>query len=301
MKKEKGRSDVRKNEVRRAEAKRPGPRRAEAGKTESNRTEEVRDDLLVGRHPVLEALKGKRSINKIIVAKGSKEGSIREILAIAKEQSIPTIEVERSALDIQSATKNHQGVIAFVSSAAYVDIADILEIARAKGESPFVLILDGLEDPHNVGALLRTAECAGVHGVILPKRRGVGVTSTVAKAAAGATEHLAIARVTNLVMAVEELKKAGLWIVGSVVEGEKPYYEQDFSGSLGLIVGSEGKGISRLLQSKCDFLVTIPMTGKVQSLNASVAGALLMFERMRIKEKSQKNQSELAHARHPDR
>ncbi|QGG49204.1 23S rRNA (guanosine(2251)-2'-O)-methyltransferase RlmB [Heliorestis convoluta] len=273
------------------------PRLSQSSKQE----QEQREDLLVGRQPVLEALKGNRSINKLIIAKGAREGSIREIVALAKEQSIPIIEVDRNALDIQADTRNHQGVMAYVASISYVDISEILDQARAKGEAPFVLILDGLEDPHNVGALLRTAECAGVHGVILPKRRGVGITSTVAKAAAGATEHMLIARVTNLVMAVEELKKEGLWMIGSVVEGEKPYYQQDFSGPLGLIVGSEGKGISRLLQSKCDFLVTIPMNGKVQSLNASVAGALLMYERMRIHQGSQALQSELTDARHSHR
>ncbi|MTV49499.1 23S rRNA (guanosine(2251)-2'-O)-methyltransferase RlmB [Heliobacillus mobilis] len=245
---------------------------------------EEREDLLAGRQPILEALKSGRAINKLVVAKGTREGSIREIIALARERKIPIVEVERLVLDREA--RHHQGVIAHVAPIKYVDVEDMLEKAKANGEAPFILILDGLEDPHNVGALLRTAESAGVHGVIIPKRRGVPITSTVAKASAGAVEHVSIARVTNLVQTVDQLKKAGLWIVGSDGSAPQPFYMQDFSGPIGLIVGSEGKGISRLLADTCDFLVSIPMGGQVGSLNASVAGALLMYERVRQKQVS---------------
>ncbi|MZP42151.1 23S rRNA (guanosine(2251)-2'-O)-methyltransferase RlmB [Heliobacterium gestii] len=240
---------------------------------------EEREDLLAGRHPVLEALKAGRAINKIIVAKGAREGSIREILGMARDKGIPIIELERVVLDQEA--RHHQGIIAHVAPVAYVEVEAILEKAKAKGEPPFVLLLDGLEDPHNIGALLRTADGAGAHGVVIPKRRGGAITSTVAKASAGAVEYVPIARVTNLVQTVGMLKKAGLWIIGSAMDAPQPYYRQDFTGPVGLIVGSEGKGISPLLREHCDHLVSIPMGGKVESLNASVAGALLMYERVR--------------------
>lgn len=258
---------------------RPSPVTGFPGRPEEPREE--RDDVLEGRNPVMEAMKAGRSINKLIIAKGSREGSIREIIGLARDIGIPITEVERHVLDLQAPTRGHQGVMAYVSPKNYVEVDEILAIARQKGEAPFVLVLDELEDPHNVGALLRTADGAGVHGVIIPKRRGVAITSAVAKSSAGAVEHIAIARVTNLVQSVEFLKKEGLWIIGSDQDAPKAFYEQDFKGPVGLIIGSEGKGISRLLQSKCDFLVSIPMSGMIQSLNASVAGALLMYERNR--------------------
>ncbi|WP_083765175.1 23S rRNA (guanosine(2251)-2'-O)-methyltransferase RlmB [Heliomicrobium modesticaldum] len=240
---------------------------------------EEREDLLAGRQPVMEALKSGRAINKLVVAKGAREGSIREILGMARDRGIPITELERTVLDRE--VRHHQGIIAHVAPVAYVEVEEILEKAKAKGEPPFVLLLDGLEDPHNIGALLRTAEGAGAHGVIIPKRRGGAITSTVAKASAGAVEYVPIARVTNLVQTVGQLKKAGLWIIGSAMDAPRPYFRQDFRGPVGLIVGSEGKGISPLLREHCDHLVSIPMGGKVDSLNASVAGALLMYERVR--------------------
>ncbi|MCW2277834.1 23S rRNA (guanosine(2251)-2'-O)-methyltransferase RlmB [Heliophilum fasciatum] len=243
--------------------------------------EEQREDLLEGRHPVLAALKAGRPVNRLFVAKGVQEGSMREILAVARDKGIPITEVDRRALDAQAPSRGHQGVMAQVAPVPYVEVETILERAQSRGEAPFVLILDGMEDPHNVGALLRTAECAGVHGVILPKRRGVALTSTVAKAAAGAIEHIPIARVTNLVQTVAYLKEQGLWVIGSDSEAPAPYHAQDFTGPVAIVVGGEGKGVSRLLQEKCDFLVAIPMAGQVSSLNASVAGALLMYERAR--------------------
>ncbi|MDD2422094.1 MAG: 23S rRNA (guanosine(2251)-2'-O)-methyltransferase RlmB [Heliobacteriaceae bacterium] len=239
-----------------------------------------REDVLIGRQPVLEAFKAGRPINKLVVAKGVRHGSLREITGLARTAGIPVIEVDREVLDRRGG-RGHQGVLAYVAPKEYATVADILNLARERGEAPFILILDELTDPQNVGALLRTAEGAGVHGVIVPKRHGVGLTETVAKVAAGAVEHLAVARVTNMVQTVTALKDAGLWIIGGDAAAERPFYEQDFSGPVGLIVGSEGKGISRLLKDHCDFLVSIPMKGRLQSLNAATAGALLMYERVR--------------------
>ena len=235
---------------------------------------------LYGRNPVLEALKNGTTINKIYIAKGEMKGSVKEIMALAKERRIVVTQVEKAKLDSMFPKVNHQGVAASIAAADYVEWQDILESARVKGEDPFIIVLDELEDPHNLGAILRTADAAGAHGVIIPKRRAVPLTEGVAKASAGAVEYVPVARVSNLAQTLEALKKEGLWVAGAAMNG-KCYYEQDLKGPLAVVIGSEGKGISRLVEEKCDFLVEIPMFGDVNSLNASVAAAVLMYEIVR--------------------
>lgn len=235
------------------------------------------DDLVYGRNAVLELLKSDKDINKIFIERGEKHGSINEIIAKAKEARIVTVEVERSKLD--SMTKeNHQGVIAIVPPFNYCEIEDILEVAKQRQETPFVLLLDGIEDPHNLGAIIRTAETAGVHGIIIPKRRSVAVNSTVNKVSAGAATHMKVARVSNLNDAVRTLKQQGLWIIGTEGDAKTNYYEQDLTGPVGLIIGSEGFGMSKLLKENTDILVKIPMKGQITSLNASVAAGIVMYE-----------------------
>jgi 23S rRNA (guanosine2251-2'-O)-methyltransferase len=242
------------------------------------------EEFVAGRNSVLEALKGERTINKIFVTKGERTGSLREIVGLAKSRGLVVQEVEQAKLDTITSGMKHQGVVATVSPVAYVEIEDILEKARQLKEPPFIILLDELEDPHNVGAILRTADAAGVHGVLIPKRRGCPLSATVAKTSAGAVEYVAVARVGNIVQTMELLKKAGLWIVGADMEGEKSYYETDLKGPILVVVGSEGRGLSRLTKEACDFVVRIPMRGRISSLNASVACSLLLYEVMRQRE-----------------
>lgn len=241
-------------------------------------------DYIAGRNPVLEALKNNSPIHKILVAKGAGKGSVIEIMARARENKVRVEEVERNYLDTLAKDSNHQGVVALVPAREYVEVEDIMERARLTGEDPFILILDEIEDPHNLGAILRIADGAGVHGVIIPKRRAVGLTATVAKASAGAIEYVPVARVSNLVQVVEKLKKEGCWIVAADMDGEPLWQSRGLKGPLACVIGSEGKGIARLLREKCDFLVSIPMKGRVSSLNASVAAAVLCYEIMRQKD-----------------
>ena len=236
------------------------------------------DDQIEGRNAVLELLESGRDINKIYITKGEKHGSITKIIAKAKERKIVTVEVEREKINQMAQTENAQGVIAIVPPFEYVEISDILEVAKERNEDPFVIVLDGIEDPHNLGSIIRTAETAGVHGVIIPKRRAVSVNSTVNKASAGAVEHMKIARVTNISDAIEELKQAGLWVCGTAVDTNKYYYNQDLTGPLAIVIGNEGKGIGEKVKKNCDFLVKIPMKGKVQSLNASVSTGIVVYE-----------------------
>lgn len=240
-------------------------------------------DIIIGRNAVMEALKGHREIEKITVAKGA-EGSIKKIIGMAKDKKIPIHYSERAALDRIAGNGAHQGVAAQVSQYAYCDIDDILEKAKSRGEDPFLIILDGLEDPHNLGAIMRTAECCGVHGLVVPKRRSVGITETVAKASAGAVEYMLCAKVPNISQAMDYLKERGVWIAACHMEGQR-YTEQDLKGSLALVIGSEGSGISRLVREKCDFAVSIPMKGRISSLNASNAAAILMYEVLRQRER----------------
>lgn len=240
-------------------------------------------DMITGRNAVLEALKSDREIEKLIVAKGA-EGSIRKITGMAKDKKIPVQYREKAALDRIVGRNSHQGVIAQVSEYTYCALDDILRRAEERGEDPFIMILDGLEDPHNLGAVMRTAECCGAHGIVIPKRRSAGITETVAKASAGAVEYMLCARVSNIGQAVDQLKERGVWVAACDMGG-KAYTEQDLTGSLAVVIGSEGTGISRLVREKCDFVVSIPMKGKITSLNASNAAAILMYEVVRQRER----------------
>lgn len=230
-----------------------------------------------GRNPVLEAIKGDRKIEKILVNKASREGSIRKIVSMAKDMGIVVVQTDKRKLDEMSESHAHQGVIAITEEYRYYDIEEVISIAKQKGEDPFVIILDEITDPHNLGSIIRTADAVGAHGVIIPKRRSVHITPIVAKASAGAVEYVPVCKVTNIVNTIKELKKLGLWIAACDMDGET-FYRQDLGGALGLVVGSEGSGISRLVKENCDFVVSMPMVGNVSSLNASVAGSILMYE-----------------------
>ena len=256
-------------------------RRKEEKRKEIRREEDAEkrfDDQIEGRNSVLELLESGKDVNKIFVTRGEKHGSINKILGIAKERKIIVVEKDKKQMDEMAQEENYQGVIAIVPPFEYVEISDILEVAKERNEDPFVIVLDGIEDPHNLGSIIRTAETAGVHGVIIPKRRAVSVNSTVNKASAGAVEHMKIARVTNISDAIEELKKAGLWVCGTAVDTNKYYYNQDLTGTLAIVIGNEGKGIGEKVKKNCDFLVKIPMKGKVQSLNASVSTGIVVYE-----------------------
>ena len=256
-------------------------RRKEEKRKEIRREEDAEkrfDDQIEGRNSVLELLERGKDVNKIFVTRGEKHGSINKILGIAKERKIIVVEKDKKQMDEMAQEENYQGVIAIVPPFEYVEISDILEVAKERNEDPFVIVLDGIEDPHNLGSIIRTAETAGVHGVIIPKRRAVSVNSTVNKASAGAVEHMKIARVTNISDAIEELKQAGLWVCGTAVDTNKYYYNQDLTGPLAIVIGNEGKGIGEKVKKNCDFLVKIPMKGKVQSLNASVSTGIVVYE-----------------------
>ncbi|HEU5140673.1 MAG TPA: 23S rRNA (guanosine(2251)-2'-O)-methyltransferase RlmB [Bacillales bacterium] len=234
-------------------------------------------EFIVGKNPVTEALKAGRDMNKIWINERAK-GSMQPIIRLAKRQGLYVQPVPKQKLDQLAGGSNHQGVVASVAAYRYAGMDELFKRAADKGEEPFFVVLDEIEDPHNLGAILRTADAAGVHGAIIPKRRSPGLTSVVAKASAGAVEHVPVVRVTNLARTMDELKKRGLWFCGADAAGEQDYREADFDLALGLVIGNEGKGISRLVKEKCDFLVRLPMAGRVSSLNASVASALLMYE-----------------------
>ena len=226
----------------------------------------------------MEALKNDKTIEALYLSNGSREGSINQIINLAKKNKIVIKEADKKKLDSMSAGMVHQGVIAKITPYKYFEVKDILDDAKKKGEAPFIIILDELEDPHNLGSIIRTAETCGVHGIIIPKRRNVGVTPTVYKSSVGAVEHVKIAKVTNINNTIDELKEQGIWVYGADIEGREYSYEVDFSGPCALIIGSEGRGISKLTLKKCDKLVRIPMIGKINSLNASVAGGIMMYE-----------------------
>lgn len=251
---------------------------------EPKRREEPRelpDDVLVGRNAVTEALKSGRGINKLWIASGDREGSVAEIAALAKERGIVVQYVERAKIEALAGGHRHQGVLAYVAPVPYAELDDILKAAKEKGEAPFLVLLDELEDPHNLGALLRTADATGVHGILIPKRRSVSLNATVAKTSAGAVEYVPVARIGNIAQTLKKLKEKGFWVAGADMDGEKAYYEADLTGPLVLVVGSEGRGMSRLTKEACDFIVSMPMVGRINSLNASVAGSILMYESMR--------------------
>lgn len=239
------------------------------------------DDQIEGRNSVLELLESGKDINKIYVADGEHHGSIKKIIAIAKERRIVLVEIDKNKLNEMSQTENNQGVIAIVPPFEYCEVEDILENAKNKNEDPFVLILDGIEDPHNLGSIIRTAETAGVHGIIIPKRRAASVNSTVSKVSAGAVEHMKIARVNNINETIKYLKEKGLWICGTDMNTNTYYYEQNLKGPIAIVIGSEGFGMSRLVKENCDFLVKIPMNGKITSLNASVSAGIVIYEALK--------------------
>ena len=242
--------------------------------------EEFVENRVEGKNPVLEVLRSDHTVEKLLVARGMTEGSIREIIGKARDKGIIIQEVERQRLDEISAFGAHQGVIAYVTPYAYVAVDDMIKGAKAKGEDPLLIILDEITDPHNLGAIIRTAESCGAHGVIIPKRRAVGLTPAVVKASAGAVEYLPVAKVTNLASLLEDLKQKGIWIAGADRSGES-YTKGNLSGPLALVIGSEGSGIGRLIKERCDFLIKIPMKGQIDSLNASVAAGILMYEVVR--------------------
>lgn len=245
----------------------------------------IYNDQIEGRNAVLELLESGKDINKIFITKGERHGSINKIISIAKENRIIIVEKEKKKMEEMAQTKNYQGVIAMVPPFEYCEIEDILQEAKNRKEDPFIVILDGIEDPHNLGSIIRTAETAGVHGVVIPKRRAAMVNSTVNKVSAGAVQHMKIARVTNISDTLETLKKEGIWICGTDINTDKYYYKQDLTGAIGIVIGNEGNGISQKVKKNCDFLVKIPMKGKVTSLNASVSTGIIIYEavKQRIK------------------
>lgn len=239
------------------------------------------EDRIYGTNPVLEVLNSDREVDKLFVQDGVRHSKLAQITAAAKKRGIRYQLVSKQKLDELSDGGNHQGVLVFAAVHDYVQIDDILNLAEKRGEKPFVIIAEGLTDPHNLGSIIRTANAAGAHGVIIPKNRSVGLNATVAKVSAGAVEHTMVARCTNVASCIEDLKKKGLWIVGTALEGSMPIYDCDMKDATGIVIGSEGEGISRLVREKCDFLVKIPMLGKTESLNASVAAGVMMYEVVR--------------------
>ena len=242
--------------------------------------EEV-EGQLEGRNAVTEALRAGRTIDKVFVAEGDTDRGLQRLAAQAKEAGAVIVPVDRRKLDTMSFTRSHQGIIALVAAHEYATIDEILEEAEARGEKALIVICDELSDPHNLGAIMRSAECAGAHGVIIPKRRSVGLTATVAKASAGAVEYMKVARVTNINNAINELKEKGVWVFGTAAEGSIPMYKADLTGHTAIVIGNEGDGMSQLVRKNCDVMVHIPMKGKISSLNASAAASILLYEAVR--------------------
>ena len=239
------------------------------------------NDKVEGRNAVIELLNSNRDINKIFIQNGEKHGSINKIISMAKEKKIIINKVDKIKMDNISETKKHQGVIAIVAPYNYSTIDDIINYAKNKNEEPFILILDGIEDVHNLGSIIRTAETAGVHGIIIPKRRAASVNATVAKTSAGAIEYMKIARVNNLNDTIKKLKEEGLWIIGTEMNAKTKYYNQDLKGPIAIVIGNEGTGISNLVKKNCDILINIPMKGKINSLNASVSTGIILYEALK--------------------
>lgn len=239
------------------------------------------EEMIAGKHPVLEALRSGREINKIWIAEGAQKTLTQPIVAEAKKQGIVVQFVDKRKLDSMVEGVAHQGVVAQAAAFSYVEVEELLEIAAQSGTAPFILVLDEIEDPHNLGSILRTAECTGVHGVIIPKRRSASLTATVLKTSAGAAEHVPVARVTNLAQTIDKLKEAGVWVAGTDVSASQDVYKMKFDMPLAVVIGNESKGMGRLIKEKCDFLVKLPMLGRLNSLNASVAAGVLMYEVVR--------------------
>lgn len=249
----------------------------------NDRHNEPKPDVISGRNPVSEAIRSSRPIDKILVARGEKSGALVGILAKAREKQIPVKEADRTKLDFLSGGAAHQGIVALAAAKEYATVDEIFEYAESRGEAPFIVVLDELEDPHNLGAIIRTAECTGVHGVIVPKRRSASLSYSVGKASAGAIEYMRVARVTNIAKLIDELKERGVWVYGADMNGTD-YAQCDMSGACALVIGNEGKGISRLVREKCDVIVSLPMKGKINSLNASVAAGVLMYAALKTRE-----------------
>lgn len=239
------------------------------------------DGLIEGRNAVIEALRAGTSIDKIYLQKGETDRTLGHIASTAREKGIVVVDADKRKLDFMSRTHAHQGVIALASVREYVSVADILNAAREKGEAPLIVVCDEISDPHNLGAIIRTAECAGAHGVIIPKRRSAGLTSVVGKTSAGAVSYVPVARVPNIAALLKELQKEGVWVFGTAAEGTTTLYDADLKGPAAIVIGSEGDGMTRLVREGCDFLVSIPMKGKISSLNASAAAAILLYEAVR--------------------
>lgn len=242
---------------------------------------ENNENMLEGRNAVTEALKAGRTIDKVFLASGDTDSTLRYIASLAKKSGAVVTYCDRRKLDTMSQTGAHQGVIAMAAAREYCSISDILDLARERGEAPLIVICDEITDPHNLGAILRTAECAGAHGVIIPKRRNSGLTAVVAKASAGALEYMPVARVSNLTSAIKTLKENGVWIYGTAADGAAPLYQTDLTGPVAIVIGSEGAGMGRLVSESCDFMVSIPMKGHINSLNASNAAAIFLYETVR--------------------
>ena len=245
--------------------------------------DEFKNEMIEGRNAVLEALRAGRALDKVYIARGETDKALAHIAGLARERGVSVSDCDRRKLDAMSVTKAHQGVIAVCAVREYASLDDILALAESRGEAPFVVVCDEISDPHNLGAIIRSAECVGAHGVVIPKRRSAGLTAVVGKTSAGAAEHLPVARVANISAALQELKDRGLWVYGAAAEGSSPMWETDLTGPLALVIGSEGEGLGRLVRERCDFLVSIPLRGKVGSLNASTAAAVLMYEVLRQK------------------
>ena len=242
---------------------------------------ELKNDMIEGRNAVIEALRAGRAIDKIFLAKGDVDKTLGHIASKARAAGVVVVECDRRKLDFMSATHAHQGVIALCAVREYCAVEDILALAEERGEKPFVIVCDEISDPHNLGAIIRSAECAGAHGVVIPKRRSAGLTAIVDKASAGAAEHMLIARVPNLPAALDTLKSRGLWVYGTAADGQSGLWNTDFTGPMALVIGSEGDGMGRLVRESCDFTVSLPMKGKVSSLNASTAAGIVMYEVLR--------------------
>ena len=253
------------------------PEFSDKKRTNSEYSEDIDECVVSGRNAVRELLESGRDIEKIYIQSGQREGSVNQLIGICSDRRIQIVEVDKRKLDQLSYGQRHQGIVAIAAERNYSSVDEILSYANERGEKPFIILLDGVEDPHNLGAIIRSAECVGAHGVIIPKRRAVGLTSTVAKASAGAVEHMRVAKVTNLGQTIDILKEHGLWIYGADMGGND-YYQVDMTGSSCLVLGSEGFGISRLVKEKCDFIVSIPMCGKVNSMNVSCAAAIVMAD-----------------------
>ena len=242
---------------------------------------ELKNDIIEGRNAVIEALRAGRAIDKIFIAKGDVDKTLGHIASKARDKGIVVVEADRRKLDFMSQTHAHQGVVALAAVREYCEIADILAIAAERNEAPFVIVCDEISDPHNLGAIIRSAECGGAHGGSIPKRRSAGLTAIVDKASAGAAEHMAIARVPNISAAIKELKDNGLWVYGTAADGQNGLWSTDLTGAIALVIGSEGEGMSRLVKESCDFILSLPMKGQVSSLNASAAAAVTMYEVLR--------------------